>query len=174
MLVAALPERFESAADHHGVLLGERSALGGSVGDLGLERDAGGVAVVSTQAVDELPGFLCAAIIASVIATTISSVRVGAGGAAAALMVVLLMSWAPDAQIWGRVIAELSRSRLSAGTNVLLSHAIRSAGWGCRKNAPRQCARGACFPGRIAGRGGNGMARGSVLAGAGNCGVSID
>jgi len=42
MFVAALPERFESVADHLGMLLGERSALGGSIGDLGLERDAGG------------------------------------------------------------------------------------------------------------------------------------
>src|ERR1700733_4864527 len=41
MLVAGLPESFESVADHRGVLLGERSALGGSVGDLRLERDAG-------------------------------------------------------------------------------------------------------------------------------------
>jgi hypothetical protein len=42
MLLAALPERFESLADHLGMLLGKRSALGGGVGDLGLERDAGG------------------------------------------------------------------------------------------------------------------------------------
>jgi len=42
MLVATLPESFESVADHLGVFLGEHSALGGSVGDLGLERDAGG------------------------------------------------------------------------------------------------------------------------------------
>jgi hypothetical protein len=42
MLVAALPESFESVADHLGVLLGKRGALGGSVGDLRLERDAGG------------------------------------------------------------------------------------------------------------------------------------
>src|ERR1700722_1739374 len=42
MLVAALPESFESVADHLGMLLGKRSTLGGSVGDLGLERDAGG------------------------------------------------------------------------------------------------------------------------------------
>jgi hypothetical protein len=42
MLVAALPERFESLAHHLGMLLGERSALGGSVSDLGLERDASG------------------------------------------------------------------------------------------------------------------------------------
>ena len=40
MLVAALPERFESLADHLGMLLGKRSAHDGSVGDLGLERDA--------------------------------------------------------------------------------------------------------------------------------------
>lgn len=53
--------------------------------------NASSVVVVSTQAVDELPGFLCAAIIASVIATTILSARVGAGGASAALMIVLLM-----------------------------------------------------------------------------------
>jgi hypothetical protein len=31
MLVAALPERFESLADHLGMLLGERSAFGGGV-----------------------------------------------------------------------------------------------------------------------------------------------
>ena len=34
MLVAALPERFESLADHLGMLLGKLSALGGSVGIL--------------------------------------------------------------------------------------------------------------------------------------------
>jgi hypothetical protein len=42
MLVATLAESFESVADHLGVFLGKHSALGGSVGDLGLERDAGG------------------------------------------------------------------------------------------------------------------------------------
>ena len=42
MLVAALPERFESLADHLGMLRRERSALDGSVRDLRLERDAGG------------------------------------------------------------------------------------------------------------------------------------
>jgi hypothetical protein len=42
MLVATLPESFESVAYHFGMLLGKRSALDGSVGNLCLERDAGG------------------------------------------------------------------------------------------------------------------------------------
>ena len=42
MLFAALAESFESLADHRGVLFGERSARGGGVGYLRLERDAGG------------------------------------------------------------------------------------------------------------------------------------
>ena len=43
MLFAALAESFESLANHRGVVLGERSgSRGGGVGDLRLERDAGG------------------------------------------------------------------------------------------------------------------------------------
>ena len=54
MLIAALPESFESAANHRGVLLGERSALGGSVGYLGLdamraETTANALSVVSVS-----------------------------------------------------------------------------------------------------------------------------
>ena len=82
MLVAALPERFESAADHHGVLLGERSALGGSVGDLRLERDAGGDHRQRLKRGIRLNvrkgGWslsLCEEIMASVIATVILSAR---------------------------------------------------------------------------------------------------
>jgi hypothetical protein len=50
MLVAPVPERFESLADHLGMLLGERRAFGGSVGDLGrAATTANALSVVSVS-----------------------------------------------------------------------------------------------------------------------------
>ena len=82
MLVAGLPESFESVADHRGVLLGERSALGGSVGYLRLERDASRDhrqrlkrRIRLDVSKRRMFVILCEAIMASVIATVILSAR---------------------------------------------------------------------------------------------------
>ena len=116
MLVATLPEGFEVPADPVGDPLGELATIDSGDGDLGLERDAGGdlgQRLKRGRRVHPRRGRASGVPLRGDYGfgdrnDDLVGSR-GAGGAAAALMAVLLMSWAGVAPFWVQVVAEPSR-----------------------------------------------------------------